>query len=207
MERKSFIRFLRDKKGVFEEIKGGRNLNGIIFDATLVILFFSAIYGVVMGLFGGGFVLLMDMVKIPMILLVVLYASAPSYYVIAALIGLKTGFKQMVALLSVGYAVASTVLIAFTPVVFVYSVSENSNMVIHLVHYILFALAGMAGGYYLLSGMWALHGRESSRDLGWLLPLAVGGILTLLVGTKMVWILRPYFHFHQIFFEGLGVIL
>lgn len=202
-----FIRFLRNRGEVFNEIKDEENLEKIILSSGLTILFFSAIYGVVMGLFAGDFVILMDMIKIPLLLLIILYTSFPSYFVIAALIGLKTSFRQMLAILSLSYAVASTVLVSFTPIVFVYSISETNHMIIHLVHYILFSLAGISGIYYLLTGMWNIYGKEQSKNIQWLLPFIIGGLLTLLVGMKLVWILRPYFHYHSYLFEGLGVLL
>ncbi len=118
-----FIRFLMERKGIFDEIKEGRNLEKLILGSGLTILFFSAIYGVIMGLFAGGFVIIMDMIKMPLLLLMCLYFSSPSYFVVGALVGLKIRFRQMLAILSVSFAVASTVLVSFTPIVFVYSVS------------------------------------------------------------------------------------
>lgn len=203
-----FIRFLRNRNEIFDEIRNEKNLENIILGSGLTILFFSAIYGVVMGLFAGGFVIIMDMIKIPLVLLIILYTSLPSYFVIAALSGLKTSFRQMLAVLSVSYAVTSTVLVSFTPVVFVYSISETSNTVIHIVHYMLFSLGGLSGIYYFFTGMQNIYGsKEQSKNMQWFLPLIVGGILTLLVGTKLVWLLRPYFHYTSYFFEGLGVLL
>ena len=202
-----FIRTLREKGEVLDDIKKETGLDGIILNSALTILFFSAIYGVAMGLFTGGFVILMDMVKVPLILLLVLYTSSPVYYVIAALAGLNVRFKQILALLSSSYAVAATVLLSFTPVVFVYSLSESSNSVIHFMHYALFSLAGVSGVYYLFTGMWSIYGREERGKMNWLLPLMVGGLLTLLVGVKLVWLLKPYFHYNSYFFEGLGLML
>ncbi len=205
-ERTLFIRFLRNRNEIFDDIKNEENLDRIIFGSGLTILFFSAIYGAIMGLFAGGFVIIMDMVKIPFLLLMSLYLSSPSYFVISVLIGLKMRFRQMLAILSVSYAVASTVLVSFTPIVFVYSVSESSNTIIHIVHYILFGLAGLCGGYYLLKGMSNFYGKEEKSRL-WILPFIIGGILTFLVGIKLVWLLKPYFHYYRYFFEGLGIIL
>jgi len=200
-----FIRFLKNRKEVFDDIKDGENLERIIFGAALTILFFSAIYGSIMGLFAGGFVIIMDMVKMPLLLLVSLYLSSPSYFVISSLIGLKVRFRQVLAILSVSFAVASTVLVSFTPVVFVYSVSESSHGVIHAVHYILFSLAGVCGAYYLYAGMQNAYGGQEEVGSRWILPFIVGGVLTLLVGIRLIWLLRPYFHYHSYFFEGLGV--
>lgn len=160
-----------------------------------------------MGLFAGGFVIVMDMVKVPLLFLVSLLTSSPVYFVIGALVGLKITFRQMLAILSISFAIASTVLVSFTPIVFVYSVSENSHTIIHTVHYILFLIAGLCGLYYLAMGIKSAYGRQEGIGARWLLPFIVGGLLTLLVGIKLVWMLRPYFHYHQYFFEGLGLLL
>jgi len=71
----------------------------------------------------------------------------------------------------------------------------------------LFSLAGVSGVYYLFTGMWSIYGREERGKMNWLLPLMVGGLLTLLVGVKLVWLLKPYFHYNSYFFEGLGLML
>lgn len=216
-----FIEFLREKKNVFDEIKGGKNLNRYILGSALTILFFCAIYGAIMGLFAGKShpeVILMDMVKMPLLLLIPLYITSPAYFVISALIGLKVNFRQMLSLLSVSYAIASTVLVSFSPVVFVYSLTTDSNLLIHIIHYILFGLAGLCAAVYLLIGAESVLGRNvmerdmvsDEEDVGtkklgegylWIMPLIIGGILTLLVGVQLVWLMRPYFHYYQSFFE------
>ncbi|ODS37911.1 MAG: hypothetical protein A7316_08860 [Candidatus Altiarchaeales archaeon WOR_SM1_86-2] len=215
-----FIEFLRERKRVFDEIKEERNLNRYLLGSALTIVFFCAIYGAVMGLFAGKtypIVIPMDMVKMPLLLLIPLYATSPAYFVIGALIGLRVNFKQMLSLLSVSYSIASTVLVSFSPVVFVFSLTTDSHILIHGIHYALFALAGLCGAVYLLAGAKNVLGREvMEKKAGedeadvkgselplWLIPLMVGGILTLLVGFQLVWLLRPYFHYYQSFFEEL----
>ncbi len=202
------VKFLRNRNEVFGEIKDEENLNRYIVAANLTTLFFCAIYGAIMGLFAGGFAIIMDMIKIPLLFLIPLLTSSLVYFVIGALVGLKTTFKQMFAILSISFAIAATVLVSFTPIVFVYSVSENSHTIMHSVHYILFFLSGLTGVYYLFSGMSNTYEQQKEgRKVNWLLPLIFGGILTLLVGIKLVWMLKPYFHYHQYFFEGLGLLL
>ena len=215
-----FIEFLREKKKVFDKIKQGKDLNRYLLGSALTIVFFCAIYGAIMGLFAGKYhpeVILMDIIKVPLLLLIPLYITSPAYFVIGALVGLKASFKQMLCLISVSYAIAATVLVSFSPVVFVYSLTTDSHSVIHLVHYILFGLAGMCGALYLLVGARNVLGegveevkvegeaeiRGSEKWQLWLFPIIVGGILTLLVGFQLVWLMRPYFHFHPLFFAGL----
>lgn len=200
-----FVRVLTERKELFDEIAQGGGQQGIIINSALVVLFFSAVYGVVMGLFSGGFVIFMDMVKIPFLLLVVLYTSFPSFYVTLALTGRRSSPAQVLALVSLGYAAAAAVLVAFTPIAFVYSVSETSHSTIQMVHYVLFGLAGVAGVYYLGSGLWNVYGERDWKRMEWLVALAVGCVLTLLVGYKMVWLLKPYFHYTSYFFEGLRI--
>lgn len=213
-----FIEFLRERKKVFDEIKEERNLDRYLLGSALTILFFCAIYGAIMGLFAGKnypIVILMDMIKIPLLLLIPLYITSPAYFVIGALVGLKINFKQMLSLLSVSYAIASTVLVSFSPVVFVYSLTTDSHSLIHQIHYMLFGLAGLCGAIYLLKGAKSVFGKESMNKKvvkegleikehnEWILPIIIGVILTLLVGVQLVWLMRPYFHYHLSFFEGL----
>ncbi len=206
-----FIEVLRNRKKVFDNIKEGKNLNRYLLSSALTIIFFCGIYGAIMGLFGGKdypIIIFMDMLKVPLLFLITLYVTSPSFFVVSALIGVNISFRQILALLSISYAIAATVLVSFSPVTFVYSLTTNSHAVIHLVNYILFGIAGACGAFYLLLGANSvLEQKENETDKSnhlWLVPLIIGGILILLVGVQLVWLMKPYFHYYDMFFEGIG---
>lgn len=201
-----FIEILRNRNSVFDNIKEGKNLNRYLLGSTLTIIFFCGIYGAIMGLFGGKnypIIIFMDMVKVPLLFLITLYVTSPSFFVVSTLTGVNVGFRQILTLLSISYAVSATVLVSFSPVTFVYSLTTDSHTVIHLVNYTMFGIAGLCGAFYLLVGAKSvLEQKEKGTDksnYSWLIPLIIGGIITLVVGPQLVWLMRPYFHYYDSF--------
>jgi hypothetical protein len=197
-----FARLLTERAQVFEKVRNRERMDLLIRESLLTLLFYSAIYGTVMGLYAGGFVILMDLIKVPLLLFLTLGISAPPFYVFCILFGLRTDLRQVFSLLSASYAASATVLLFLTPVVLIYSVSGTSHEHMHYVHYVIYGIAGLSGLYYLAFGMRQVYGRSGMH---WLLALIAGGLFTLLVGGNLVLLLKPYLIYQTYFFDSPGL--
>jgi hypothetical protein len=161
---------------------------------TVIVL--SAVYGAIMGLYPGGLQILYDAVKIPMLLLISLYITAPSFYVLTSLLGGRRSLSQVVVLLLSALTVMSTILLALVPVnLFFILTSANTSFSTYafvvLINVLIFALAGFFALIYLLRGFMALYPSEE-----WILSFLIGGFIFIFVGTQLAWVLRPYFHYY-----------
>lgn len=184
---------LRRRTQVFENIKIGKDLKGLILNANVVTILFSAIYGATMGAYPGGLQILYTTIKIPLLLLISLYVTLPTYFVLDAFSGGDVSLRQTAAVTSSSFAIMSTVLVAFVPVdLFFVLTTPPSGFSTYaftvLLNVSVFSIAGIAGLIYQFLGMEAIH--EKSR---WITPFLVGLFVQIFVGTQMAWVLRPYF--------------
>ncbi len=184
---------LKRRKEVFARIKAGQDLSSFLLSANISIVIFGAVYGATMGAYPGGIHVVYNIIKIPLLLLISLYVSLPTYYVLDAFSGGDVSFKQVASVLLSSFSIMATVLLAFVPVnLFFILTTPNSNFqtyaFIVLLNITTFTVAGLAGLAYLGAGMESIH---SSRR--WVNAFFIGLLVQVFVGTQLAWVLRPYF--------------
>jgi len=184
---------LKRRREVFARIKAGQNLGSFLISANLSVVVFGAVYGATMGAYPGGLHVLYNVLKIPLLLLISLYVSLPTYYVLDAFSGGEVSFTQVASVLLSSFSIMATVLLAFVPVnLFFILTTPNSNFQTYafvvLLNVTIFAVAGLAGLLYLGAGMESIH---SSRK--WVNGFFIGLLVQIFVGTQLAWVLRPYF--------------
>lgn len=199
MDRQAFLdtlnRFIRDRESVYEDIKNERNVKEYLVASTVAIIVFGMLYGAAIGLYPGGTQILYDAIKIPLLLLVSLYVSIPTYYVLNAILGGEMGLRQLVLLFMASFAVMATILFAFLPVtLFFILTTPERNFATYaftiLLNVTFFGISGLAAIFYLLRGFDRIHG-ENKR---WVPAMIIGSLVLIFVGTQLAWVLRPYYH-------------
>ena len=179
-------------KNLIEE----KQLKLYFINSNLAIAIFSAVYGATMGFYAGGLQIIYDAIKIPLLLLISMYITVPSWYVLSSLLGGKITFRQIVVLLLSGLAVMSVVLIALVPVNFFFILTTaNTTYTTYgflvLLNITIFALAGLFALTFLLKGFSKVY-----SEAEWIFAFVVGSVLFMFVGTQLAWVLRPYFHYY-----------
>jgi hypothetical protein len=192
--------FIRDRETVYENIKDEKNLKSYATVATVSTIVFGALYGTVMGVYAGGIQILFDAIKIPMLLLIALYVSLPTYYVLNSILGGELSLRQMAVLFMVSVTVMAIMMIAFLPVTLFFTLTTPERTFATyaftvLLNVLFFALAGLTAVSYLLNGFSRIHG-ENKR---WVLAMMIGSLVLAFVGTQLAWVLRPYFHVSLVF--------
>lgn len=193
-------RFIRDPDTIYNDIKDGRSFRAFFFSSLFAILVFGGFYGAVMGLYAGGLQILFDALKIPMLLLISLFVSLPTYYVLSGILGGELSLRQLTTLFMVSFAVMSTLLVAFMPVTLFFTLTTPERTFTTYAFTILlnvgfFALSGLTAVSYLLKGFSRIHDENRS----WVLSFIIGSLVLIFVGTQLAWVLRPYFHFSDQF--------
>lgn len=190
--------YLTQRQEFIKNLIEERQLKTYFINSNVSIIVLSAVYGAIMGLYPGGLQILYDAVKIPMLLLISIYTTAPSFYVLTSLLGGKRSLSQVIVLLLSCLTVMSTILIALVPVnLFFILTTPNTSSTepfIILLNVLIFALAGTFALVYLLRGFMALYpGGE------WILSFIIGSFIFAFVGTQLAWVLRPYFNYRGYF--------
>jgi hypothetical protein len=188
-------RLIRDRKAIFRDLREEQNLREYFISTTLATIIFGGLYGAVMGLYAGGLQILFSAVKVPMLLLISLYVSLPTYYVLNGFFGGDMSLRQLAVLFMVSFAVMSILLIAFLPVTLFFTLTTPERSFATygftvLLNVFFFGIAGLTAINYLLKGFDLIHG-ENRR---WVLPMIIGSGVLIFVGTQLAWVLRPYFH-------------
>jgi hypothetical protein len=192
--------FIKRRDDFLKNLTAEKNLKTYFVNSNLAILVLSAIYGATMGIYGGGLQILYSAIKVPMLLLVSLYITVPSYYVLYSLLGGKRTFGQTVMLLLLGFTIMSTVLIAFVPVNLFFILTSPRSYESHnfttLLNIAIFALGGFFALTYFVKGAETLY-RGSSEN--WKPAFILGSIILMFVGTQLTWVLRPFFNYYELF--------
>ena len=187
--------FVRDRETVYANIKEETNLRIYFVASTFAILVFGALYGLVMGLYAGGIQILYDALKIPLLLLIALYVTLPTYYVLNGILGGDLSLRQLSVLFMVSVSILTIMLIAFLPVTLFFTLTTPERTFVTygftvLLNVIFFGIAGLTAVSYLWQGFSRIHGENKN----WILATLIGTIVLIFVGTQLAWILRPYFH-------------
>lgn len=187
--------FVRDRETVYNNIKEEKHLKEYFIASTLATIVFGAIYGLVMGLYAGGIQILYDAFKVPMLLLIALYVTLPTYYILNGILGGDLSLRQMSVLFLVSVSVMATMLLAFLPVTLFFTLTTPERTFATygftvLLNVLFFALAGVTAVSYLWQGFSRIHG-ENKR---WIPANLIGTAVLAFVGTQLAWVLRPYFH-------------
>jgi len=181
-----------------------KNLKTYFLNSNLAVLLLSAVYGATMGLYSGGLQIVYSAVKVPMLLLISLYVTVPSYYVLYSLLGGKRNSKQTVTLLLSGFTIMATILLAFVPVNLFFIITTPRSSQAHsftaLLNIAIFALGGFFALIYLIRGARTLY-KESTEQ--WKPAFLVGSVILMCVGTQLAWVLRPFFNYYEFFIRPL----
>lgn len=166
----------------------------------LVVIFAGAgSYGAAMGWWRDPQQAVYAAIKFPLVILLTTFGNALLNAMLAPLLGLNLAFRQSLLAMLMSFTIASAILGAFSPLILFLVlnapplqpgvvVSENTYVLIQLTQVAVIAFAGLAANLRLL---------QLLRQLGGSVPVARKVLCAwlagnLLLGSQLVWILRPF---------------
>lgn len=188
-------KIITDHEQVIKDIKSEKKLNNYFIKTNLAILICTVIYGAVLGTYVGGYQVFINSIKIPILFFVTLYISLPVFFILDLLLGSKIKLYQMSVLLVTGYAIASIIMIAFTPVVLFFILTAKEYYFTVFLTIGILGFSGYFGIIYIYKNFRLFH-KDNKR---WFPSVLVGCFIIALVGTQLSWTLRPFFHTHEQF--------
>jgi hypothetical protein len=196
--------FLKRSDQFLTNLAEEKDLNTYFMNSNLAILLLSAAYGATMGLYSGGLQIIYSAVKVPILILLSLYLTVPSYYVLYSLLGGKRSLRQTVTLLLSGFTIMAIVLVAFVPVNLFFIIttprSSDAHSFTALLNIAIFTLGGFFALIYLVRGAKTLY-KEPGEE--WRPAFLVGSAILAFVGTQLAWVLRPFFNYYEFFIRPL----
>jgi hypothetical protein len=157
------------------------------------LLFFSILYGAIMGTFGGisgdrAAQVLFAAIKVPILLLATFSISLPSFFVLNNLLGLREDFHQSMRALMATQAGLAIILASLAPFTLVWYASTDNYGSSVLFNGLMFATASFSA-QWLLRGYYAplIRKNPRHRQMMW-----TWVFIYAFVGIQMAWLLRPF---------------
>jgi hypothetical protein len=183
---------------IFKLVTKKKDLEKYIIKFHLIILILSMIYGAVTGSFIGGTQILINAIKIPIVIFSLIYISLPVFYVFNLFVKKKLEFSQALLVLLIGFTLTTLVMIAFAPVVLLFSLTTSGVNFIVLLNSAVGALAllcGLSYIYLIFRGSY-----NKSYEYG---SLIIFYFIIIFSAPQLLWALRPYFHHISGFIEPM----
>ncbi len=158
-----------------------------------LIVCFGAVYGAVLGSYGGEagprvLQIIYSAIKVPLLLGATFALSLPSFFVVNTLFGFRARFRESLRALVSAQACLTIALASFAPVTLLWYVSWNNYDAALLFNAAMFGSAS-AAAQILLRRLYAPlilgHPRQRLLLRAWLTIYAF-------VGIQMAWLLRPF---------------
>lgn len=217
------ISLLRDRVGFMADIAKGdavqHKIAALMFSSSV----FFAIYGAIIGAFGGWMQAIASAVKVPILYLMTAIVCFPTLYFFNILFGSRKSFVQHLAVLTAAIASISILLFSFAPVSLFFLITAPDYRFFLLLNVAIFGLTGAIGVYFLYQGMQMMsHQDDTSGHKNRKRLLQAWLFLFAFVGSQLGWTLRPFFgapgkpfelfrqlegNFYQSVFNSLGQII
>ena len=215
-------RFLRDREGVWRQIKQEYRLNALIGQMLRSSAITLVGYGAVMGAGASSPLLqaIASAIKLPILYLLTLAICLPTLYLFNLLCGGRLSARQALALALAAITVSSALTLAFAPISIFFLLTAQSYQFYKLLNVSILTLTGVVGLQFLVSGVHSMNSldtaerpkpetasltelRDEQRQETLRPPTHPRSVnLTLLylwlmlygfVGTQLGWTLRPFF--------------
>jgi len=159
----------------------------------LIMFFFGAIYGGVMGSFGGiggerFLQLVISGVKVPLLLIITFLLSLPSFFVINTLLGLRSDFTFVIRSIIATQAGLTIILASLAPFTALWYVSTSNYKASILFNMLMFATACIASQKILHR----LYRPLTAKDPRHLLSIKIWLFTYSFIAVQMAWVLRPF---------------
>jgi hypothetical protein len=169
------------------------NAANAIRNRLLTIIAAGCLYGAVMGAYGGigpdrWRQIFYSAIKVPLLLVATFCLSAPSFFVLNTLLGLRDDFRRSLAAVAGSQAVLTVILASLAPLTILWYVSGFDYSSAILFNAFIFAVASFGGQLDLRRSYRALVARHSLHR--WMQPLWL--VIFAFVGIQMGWVMRPF---------------
>jgi hypothetical protein len=196
--------FLVERETLFERIRDGEDLPRLMAGMAATSALFSALYGLTVGIYAGGWQIVYNAVKFPLLLLATLALCALALYMLNSLVGARLSLSQTVAVVLGAVVVTATLLLSLTPPLgFIMLTSLRDYQLVVFLNLVVVSIAGAGGVGFAFQATAAVHTDPETRRrcLG---VMRAWMVLYGLVGLQMLWLFRPFFRQTDVFIRPLG---
>lgn len=196
--------YLAEREALFARIRSARDLPSLVLHMTAVSALFSALYGFTVGVYAGGWQVLYNVIKLPLLFLATLALCVFALYMLNSLAGARLSLLQTTAVVLTAIVATTTLLASLAPPLgFLMLTSLRDYQFVVFINLILGCLVGAGGARFALDAAAAAHADEAVRRRC-LRVMRVWLLIYSAVGLQMIWLFRPFFRQTEVFIRPLG---
>ena len=144
---------LKEREYLFEAIYRGERLTSKVVYCCCYSLLLAALYGAVLGAYGGWQSSLIMAVKVPLSFLATLFVAVPLLFIFTISLGARLSLWQVFAMKLVATYLVCLALLSFAPILGLFILFSDNMPFLHLINLIFFAIAGTVGIGFLWEGI------------------------------------------------------
>jgi hypothetical protein len=182
----------QNRDAFFETLTNEKDMGSRIARQCALLAVFSAVCGVVMGVYNGALQAISSGIRVPLPFVPALLICFAAFFILQHVLGSKLGFRQVLAGILSGFVMIALVMAAFAPIVLFFLITGDNYAFLKLRHVLIFALAGAFGMKTVLDGLkFCCETKNVCPKVGvvvfrfWIAILAF-------VGMQLAWNLRPF---------------
>lgn len=183
---------------------GLRSQSRLVHQTKLLLIasvLLMAVYGTLIGAFGGPAQAISSAVKLPLLFLLTALVCFPTLFILNQFAGAKVSAGQYVAIVQASIAVTSLILIAFAPIAAFFLMTSTDYDFFKLLNVAILGFAAFMGVRFLYANTLAVSEAAASSKQVTRRILSFWVVLFAFVGSQLGWTLRPFFGSPDMKFE------
>ncbi len=186
------FRDFQDKERFFGKLTSDEDIGRRIVGQYVLLVVFSAGYGVVMGCYNGWEQALSSGVKVPTFLTLTLLVCFPVFYIIQFVLGSKLGLLHMLNVILNGFLMVSLIMVAFAPIVIFFLITGDNYAFIKLLHVTIFSISGFFGAKTMSEALQYCCEKSKVYPKVGVVVFRFWVVILAFVGMQLAWNLRPF---------------
>jgi len=150
--------YLVERESLFARIRESQELPTLLVNMTALSALFAGLYGLTVGLYAGGWQILFDAIKFPLLLLATLALCVLALYMLNSLAGARLSLLQTTSVVVSAILVTAALLLALTPPLgFIMLTSLRDYHLVVFMNLIALCLAGAGGISFAFQATASVH--------------------------------------------------
>ena len=176
-----YLKKIREKKG-----------SKLIINQILIIIFFTFLYGVIMGSFHSFTQAIVAGLKLNMLFMSTVIICLPSFYIIQLILGSKINFRHVTVILLSGFVISTSVMVAFSPIIIFFLITGSNYYFLQLLHIAIFIFSGFFGVRFIIEALKLSCEKENIYPKSGVTVFRIWAVIFVFVGIQLAWNLRPF---------------
>jgi hypothetical protein len=187
-----FFPTLQNSEEFFQKITRDEGATVRIMSQYLLMLFFSFLYGAVMGSYHSLEQAITAGVKVAVLFSLAIIICFPAFFIIQFILGSKLKLHQMISIILSGFVLTTSIMVSFAPIVIIFLLTGSNYYFLQLLHISIFILSGIFGMKTVVDALkYSCEKKAVYPQIG-VVVFRFWVVILAFVGIQLAWNLRPF---------------